>query len=882
MNRRARHTGLPPGTPSPILLFGTCLLLLFAAAGCGKKPVLPLREYQMRTEEARRLLSDGHAAKALEIARELTAQPREDGRDSVIAEAYTLAALSEERLGRYEDALADFKTAMKHIRDAMDQGLERQNKFALARFYFASGEYVVARRLASEAAAAARVFADSGIYAGALLLAADANGRSGEPGRALEALRDLEQARGGQTPDLLRLRFDILRRAGRDADVRDFLAAAAGASRAASDRRGAMTAAYLGGLYQESLGHADSALAFYSAALTNLDASSDASFAPELMTSLGNVAYRLRHFADARRYYGDALERIGASGDGLFEPMLALAAAACDWKAARQGTAAEEAAGRFAAVLKTCRQSGNARAEALAQFLLGAAAEQRGDPAAAGAFYRDALAAAESHPSRFFDLTPAGRLTDALLDGEQSGWFAAPARLAASAGDARAAFEAAERGTLDDIGSFFLESSLDAPDVATRDAADAVRWRRHLAARCEHDIEDELAAGKSASQERLTALRDAARSLASAADSAARLVAAAAPNFRWVLTERAVNVRAVQDTMPEGSALLEYIVAPKRLTILVLRKDTILARPVEIDRSRLLGMVGEYNRLLGDARVNADGTPAQQPGAVRRMRDLASMLSGILMDPVAQAVRGSGPLYIVPPAEFDWLPFHTLRVDRGEAGSSALLEERVVKYLPAAAMLLCAPVADRPVRTVEGFGHPGTTNWDVEYELSDIRSYYDKAPMAFDTAATLRRLTRLGADVVHLAVDVTLFPEEPGRSIITVSGGTTPYARAHAPLGALAAVPPAPTMIVSDIAPAPGGLRRYAPAMLLAAGNRTLIATMWRGDRRAQRYFGEIFYTTLSTGLPSGEAYRAAMLAMIKKGEFSPEQRWGLYFQFGR
>ncbi len=186
------------------------------------------------------------------------------------------------------------------------------------------------------------------------------------------------------------------------------------------------------------------------------------------------------------------------------------------------------------------------------------------------------------------------------------------------------------------------------------------------------------------------------------------------------------------------------------------------------------------------------------------------------------------------------------------------------------------------MRTVAGFAYAGGTGWDVEYELRDIRSFYDKAIVVSDTAATLARLARTEADAVHIAGDFSLDRTTPERSSVALSFGPPTYAPTRVPLAALAAMPATPMLIVANIAATPGGLTRYAPALFLSTGNRTVILGMWRADRRAKRAFGEVLYTNLSTGAGTLDAFRAAETTMMKRGEFSAEQRWAFYAWYGR
>src|SRR5207249_2628383 len=111
--------------------------------------------------------------------------------------------------------------------------------------------------------------------------------------------------------------------------------------------------------------------------------------------------------------------------------------------------------------------------------------------------------------------------------------------------------------------------------------------------------------------------------------------------------------------------------------------------------------------------------------------EISPVLGSMLIEPILPIVSQFSKLYIVVPEEFGWLPFHTLRISVGDR-TGPLIERIDVSYLPSAAALLFPSAPEQVVKTVVGFGHPGKTSWDVEYELKDIRSFYDKARMYFD------------------------------------------------------------------------------------------------------------------------------------------------------
>jgi CHAT domain-containing protein len=234
-------------------------------------------------------------------------------------------------------------------------------------------------------------------------------------------------------------------------------------------------------------------------------------------------------------------------------------------------------------------------------------------------------------------------------------------------------------------------------------------------------------------------------------------------------------------------------------------------------------------------------------------------------------------LYLVPSEEFSWLPFHTLEVD-----GTPIIDRCSINYLPAAAVLLFSQKKESIVRNIIGIGNPGKTDWDVEYELKDIRSFFDSARMVFEESSLLSYLDTVSYDLLHFAVEFDLDYRVPDNSVMVFADVKKLYGGERIPLGEALKIAPPMALVFSNISPIAGGFYRYAPLAFLANGTPTVISTMWQGDRKAKKYFGEMFYTSLKAGLPASQAYHDAIIALMKRSEFSSLHRWGLVYRFGR
>jgi hypothetical protein len=314
---------------------------------------------------------------------------------------------------------------------------------------------------------------------------------------------------------------------------------------------------------------------------------------------------------------------------------------------------------------------------------------------------------------------------------------------------------------------------------------------------------------------------------------------------------------------------------------MLVRADTVLFRRLPSNVQSLRSLIAEYNDVVTGA--GADETGLLRSGIPGRSRseDLAMSLNTLLIDPLESWMKGLATLYVRLPEEFGWLPLQTLtRMENSQ--KVALVQRFQVNYLPMAAALAFQPLPDRPAFRVIGFGHRGSTQWDVEYELMDIRSFYEKALMLFDTLATFERLRHMNYDILAIAAEFRIDTTYPERSVCLASEGRSAELFYKYPVGELAGMPVPQTIMMSDISTSPGILARYLPLIFLANGSRNVIVTMWRGDRRAKRYFGEVFYTASFAGSTGQEAYQRAEVATSTNKDFSAPARWGLYFRFGK
>ena len=853
-------------------------------AGCGRSAEQKASEAENLCAKTQMLLDQRSFVEArhnVSGAISLYADLKED---SSLAEAYMLMAECQRQLGEYDSSLFSYRAAVEKFHTLGHNKPERRAKLALAQFYYSISDYTAAYEVARDVAAAAKIYSSQTEAFQALVLRAKASHGLGQYDAEIKTLEvviqiDSQVYRAANRIDLMKQLFRAYVQAGHYAQARGVLGEWKNYAIAHGDTQAVVRAYYEWGNYQRSLSHPDTVLDAFSDGLGLLNRDMDGSIHIDLLSAVGSLSYSSQRFNDARMFYSDALHWAERAKNLAMEQLLKLVVIACDWKtSSRQSVGAQpELVERCSEILRQCREAQFRQGEVAALFLLGRLTEASGNDSAAVKNYNGALQVYEQTPDIPADEYPGVYLIDNVLTVEKSGWFEAPLQIYAKTDRVRDVFDLLERKNLRDLTEFFLNLPLSTTDESLNQLIQAIQWKQRTLELLARDIWDELAAGKGRSVERLDLLIKSYPRRLSELSAILDQIKARSQNFQRLFSPKPPELNYIQAAIPRDGALLEYTPLANGLTMVVILKDTAYLVKTQIGSQRIIALVNEYNRLIGDPRLHGNSPRLDEAAAILRISELSPVLYGILIGPIAPMLKTVSRLYIVPPLESGFLPFHTLR-----AGGSSLIEQVNVSYLPSAAALLFSSKEERSVQNVVGLGHQGRTNWDVEYELKNIRSFYKEAQLLFDTLATPRHLKETRYEALHVAAEFNLDRRTPVNSSIVLSDGLTPYGLSDVSLGELFKVTVPQTFLFSNVSPTAGGLSRYAPIAFLANGSRVMVATMWQGERKAKKYFGEIFYTNLLAGMSATDAYHKAMVALVRRPEFSHSYRWGLYYQFGR
>jgi CHAT domain-containing protein len=211
-----------------------------------------------------------------------------------------------------------------------------------------------------------------------------------------------------------------------------------------------------------------------------------------------------------------------------------------------------------------------------------------------------------------------------------------------------------------------------------------------------------------------------------------------------------------------------------------------------------------------------------------------------------------------------------------------LAERFVVRYLPTVNALLFDGTGREAKLRILGIGHPGTTDWDVEYELRDIQAFYKDARLRFGQQAVFAALQNERADILHLSLELQSNFRVPSTASVLLSDGQSTKGTHSTPWGELLSLPGFSVVVFSDLGSSGASLHGSLAAMFLMNGSGNVVLNSYPPLRRSKKYFGEIFYTALLSGATTEAAAQRVQQEMIKNREYSSPYVWAPYFLWGK
>jgi CHAT domain-containing protein len=319
-----------------------------------------------------------------------------------------------------------------------------------------------------------------------------------------------------------------------------------------------------------------------------------------------------------------------------------------------------------------------------------------------------------------------------------------------------------------------------------------------------------------------------------------------------------VTLPEIQALLPEGTTLLEYLVADREVIVWAVDRQHATVVRTPGDRRALVAEVRQYRSALGDQAPLAD------------VQAHAERLYRRLLEPVRGQIRGDR-LLIVPHGVLHYLPFDALRSSAGRW----VIEDFALATLPSASVLRY--LADKSVGAADRALVVGNPDLGAGLELRWAER--EAAIVGQREPGTTRVLTRANATerqvktlietagLIHFATHGELNEADPlSSALLLVPGGGEDGRLEVRELFGLDLH--ARLVVLSACETGLGALSRGDELVglqraFLYAGTPAVITTLWKVDDRASYELMRTFYDRLS-GLDATEALRQAQLETMR------------------
>ncbi len=846
------------------------LALLALLSGCGGPD--PIEQQQADRDFARvqELLAGGDHHASRPILAELITRDRKLGRGARVAEELHLLAGSYAATASFDSALQFYSAALEQYKSMADRPAAREMQLETASLYRCMGEERRAFALYTEMVRFAKLFKEEdGLRSiqWAMLPSCRILGEREEEGHILADLLRAASAQGDPAFGAranLEAGISVMQQGNPDSASQYLLRAFTLADKSPDSLLACEALLQLARAYDAS-GKTTDALQTYSEALQRADKiAGGRRIRQELLTRVGNLYLQSRQSAEAGRFYRAALTSAINLKDKIAEGYVCIQLGHSEPAANSESTmkfyrsaldlfsSYSYAPGMAYALLSMGREE--ARQNQFIESIQHLTASIEQDDLCLSRGDTDDLYAECGRAFFGQRETPAyDELIEALL---QLGRTEEAFRYA---GRRRAAlmFRA--------LGAFRPRPARD----SLLAALERYRRDRSLIIGAERQLESTLMLASQDAQA-ISEIRTALRTVHARLVDEATAVADLDPAYRPFVSIASPTIAEVQRLLPHGSALVHYLPTRRTMYAIVISGHGAAMEMAAAEKEKVSALAAEF----------LDSLKTQAAADSRRARELSGMLSTIFVRPIENDLAGVSGLYVILPDNMPLIPLHALR--RNSVQGSYLAERVLVHYLPNADVLGLRVPPPSAVRDVIALGHPGTSDWDVEYELRDIRAFYKETRLYFGQQATLGTLQREHADLVHLAAEFRWDDRYPDNSSIVLPDSRSPEMVRSILQEEILGLPPFPAVVVSNLAPGYTSIPPEEPYLFLANGGRTVIMDGYPPLRKTKKYFGEVFYTALLAGMPASEAYHKAQLEMIRNPDYRSMHTWAAFFLWGQ
>lgn len=639
------------------------------------------------------------------------------------------------------------------------------------------------------------------------------------------------------------------------------------------------------GLLHATQGNTSAALNDFRDAINTIRrARVDKEYEMVLLFRLGQVYEHSGKLLEARRNYTEALDLARSGGDRISENYLYVFLVRCNFNlmtVEQQSQNRDRLRQSYEQIARKFQECGHVAGEGYLYVELGRDFEREGDLLKAQEYLLKAVTVDQNTLAEYLDENLHRPFQVALgIAGTHEDWYEDLSALLVAMNRTEEALKVLEFARTRQLAGFFrnLDVTLRYPAAkqTTRDVQALLRKSRSL--------EIEYAARVASTQhssdpKEMSALEKEIDGSKRDIRRISKEVTGTYPNYEALVTPEPVAVMTLRKYIPQGALAIEFLPTDERLYIFAMNRSELLLRTSPVRHDTLRQLMTEYRKLLQDPSVYSTEASAASVTMMTRFAVLSTRLYDLLLRPVDDLFDQS--LIIVENEEMDGFPFHALERQDRKGNVSYLIELTSVDYVPSLSSLRYRTAVPSRNRELVALGNPTGKNWEVDYELRDIRSFFKGAAIMVGLEASWDNLKSVKADILQLSTEFSHGTIESPLGTFTLSNGLIVEQSVPIPFEKLSELSTIPVIILSNYYGQGYGLSAWHALLLRTNGVSDIFFNGWIADRKATKFFSEYFYTYLSNGLAPGDAYRQALLNLMRIREISQPRSWAQFFHFG-
>ncbi|MGD1046750.1 MAG: CHAT domain-containing protein [Bacteroidota bacterium] len=603
-----------------------------------------------------------------------------------------------------------------------------------------------------------------------------------------------------------------------------------------------------------------------------------------LLFRLGHLYEQSSNLSEAKRYYGEALELARLQGDRIAENYLSLFLVRCEFNILspeQRVQNGDKLRRSYEQIAKNFLECGHIAGEGFLYIQLGKEYEREGDLLKARDFFLKAVTLDQNALAEYSneELHLPYQSALGILPSHQD-WYGCLSALLIKLQRQEEALKIVEYVRTKELAGTFqnIAVSLRYPQVKLQ--ARNVQVQLQKARMLEAEYAARLASTKHSSNSNdLNALHAELESAKQMLRKESRQIIDEHPNYETLVLPSPVEARILQMSIPHGTLAIEFLPTDDLLYIFAVTRSQLVVRTSAIRHDNLLQMMTEYRQLLQDPNVYSGEAGEASIPSMTRFAKLSTQMYDILLRPVDDLFERN--LIIVANHEMDGFPFHAIERQDSKGNVKYIIELTSIDYVPSLASLRYRAASTAHIQDIVAFGNPTGKNWSVDYELRDIRSFFKGARVMVGLETSWDNLKSIKADILQISTEFSQRNAEFPLGNFILSNGLMVEESTAIPFEKLAELEAIPVIVLSNHYGQGVGLSAENALLLRLNGTPDVFFNAWSADRKAAKFFSEYFFTHLANGLAPGDAYRQALLNLIRTREVSHPRSWGQFFHFG-